>query len=752
MESRRVVGGMASGIWNDAEVPEASKKDISDELNELLDKMKVIDVQVHAKRSRDDVAEAEKMLQKTLTPTSELQEQLSPLTVEQRERLEKFLRLIRSDYVAEAELQGMEREVRAKRAQITEMGEECALLEGTKCVLSSKIDKETDRLNRAQDLKLCAEQILETAFDKTLIVDSADLNAGIGASRRYFVEGISYVQRMIDGLTVLSFQDAELVLGPREALLRCWEADTKLNQIKPPTCHAGFNAEILIGSVVNSCSNLAVGLIDDDTAFSDKVLSDDELLRVFCPTRFVPTDMLSYSQKAVRAMKITLQLLNKLGGWKIPLPIPGCIAKDYDFNTNDYSPVDEELIENLEFPAVMILGTSMVSTFNLTRYRRCLKTCVHSPQRVRYPCPNYAYLTKGMNVDLFQVSIRGWSFVTWKNRLEMPDLRKVIWKGLCLGPKFAFSQIYLRGGTNNIKQLCTYKNLNPCLANFGLFFSGYESYIQEIVTEFRCSVFALGASPPALQPLLDSPQSAILEADKDGMPLIPLRSEGNVNVDEEAQERAARAYQRMLYLCLKQVEGTKFVVNKEQLLFWMALPTPIEVLSAYSQGRGRLDDFGHLLQTASLIFAKYHCLAIWRGIRCLPGYGNMIGRGCSGGCPIFLDDGSIQEGIISEVAHQHSGSFGPVINCIGPLLTGVKWDSLEFGKYDYNECFTTDVALLSSDSSQTLEVGDIVKIRDVPRFRIIVSRSAAGVWSVGLNGRLFSKLQDVSPAVGVFSC
>ncbi|CAG0921360.1 unnamed protein product [Notodromas monacha] len=752
MESRRVVGGMASGVRNDAEVPEALKKDISgtwvdhplvivcvnlnlfgflrfvDELNELLDKMKVIYVQVRAKRSRDDVAEAEKMLQKTLSPTSELQEQLGPLTVGQRERLEKFLQLIRSDYVAEAELQGMERE-------------------GTKCVLSSKIDEETDRLNRAQDLKLCAEQILETAFDKTLIVDSADLNAGIGAGRRYFVEGISYVQRVIDGLTVLSFRDAELVLGPRDALLRCWEADTKLNQIKPPTCHAGFNAEILTGSVVDSCSNLAVGLIDDDTAFSDEVLSDDELLRVFRPTRFIPTDILSYSRKAVQAMKITPQLLNKLGGWKIPLPIPGCVAEDYDFNTDDYAPVDEELIENSEFPAVMILGTSMVSTFNLTRYRRCLKTRVHSPQRVRYPCPNYAYLTKGMNV-----SISGWSFVTRKNHLEMPDLRKVIWKGLRLGPKFAFSQIYLRGGTNDIKQLCTYKNFNPRLANFGLFFSKYESYIREIVTEFRCSVFALGASPPAPQPLLDSLQSAILEADKDGMPLIPLRSDGNVNVDKEARERAARAYQRMLYLRLKQVEGTKFVVNKEQLLFWMSLPTPIEALSAYSRGRGHLDDFGHLLQTASLIFAKYHCLAIWRGIRCLPGYGNMIGRGCSGGCPIFLDDGSIQEGIIPEVAHQHSGSFGPVINCIGPLLTGVKWDSLELGKYDYDECFTTDVALSSSDSSRTLEVGDIVKIRDVPGFRIIVSRSAAGVWSVGLNGRLFSKLQDVSPAIGVFSC
>ncbi|CAG0924298.1 unnamed protein product, partial [Notodromas monacha] len=69
-------------------------------------------------------------------------------------------------------------------------------------------------------------------------------------------------------------------------------------------------------------------------------------------------------------------------------------------------------------------------------------------------------------------------------------------------------------------------------------------------------------------------------------------------------------------------------------------------------------------------------------------------------------------------------------------------DTLGLRKYDYDECFTTELALSVSGLLSTLEAGNIVKVKGFDGHRIVVLRSVSGIWTVGFNGRMFSELQD----------
>ncbi|CAG0917607.1 unnamed protein product [Notodromas monacha] len=81
-------------------------------------------------------------------------------------------------------------------------------------------------------------------------MDSTDLNAGLGYGLRYFVEGTSFVQRVIDGVMFLSFWDLEFILGSCELVLKKWEADSKLCHVGgQPGCIVGPNSEFLTGAM-----------------------------------------------------------------------------------------------------------------------------------------------------------------------------------------------------------------------------------------------------------------------------------------------------------------------------------------------------------------------------------------------------------------------------------------------------------------------------------------------------------------------
>ncbi|CAG0925855.1 unnamed protein product [Notodromas monacha] len=178
------------------------------------------------------------------------------------------------------------------------------------------------------------------------------------------------------------------------------------------------------------------------------------------------------------------------------------------------------------------------------------------------------------------------------------------------------------------------------------------------------------------------------------------------------------------------------VVDAERNLGWIALPTPIDGLRAYSSGCGKLTDFGHITPSGYLIFAKYHCISMWRGIRMLPGYEKVVGRICSGQYPRWLDDGTVAVGVAPDNLHGHSGSFGPVSDCVGPLVPTGNIDLAKLRKFDFDECFLTDAATSNARSRSKIEVGDIVRIRNVKGTRIVVSRTPTGFWTVGFGGQL----------------
>ncbi|CAG0921787.1 unnamed protein product [Notodromas monacha] len=657
--------------------PSKTPKEATEELTELVRRIQTIDV-----NSRKRVLNGAKgaSLDSETSMMSELNQLkgVKSLLIEQRLRLARFLKVMQSEFVAESELQGAERELRLKKVCIAEIGEECMLLEtnaiklkGTEDDLREKIMKDQLLLDRARELQREADNALKEAFQRVLISDACSINEALGSGRWYLANDVSFTGREENGVTTLRFRDAELVLGPSDGLLLAWVRD--MNKGLLPTKIADVPDETTPNTSAIRRSIEVQPVIGDDKvvmnyAQSDassvqtefELLSDDVICKIFLMTKFVPENEMQYFRNASRAMKITDRLLDLLGDWKIPLPIPGCVFEDFGFATDDYG----------------FTG----------------------------PLP-------GMKVEINQVSISGWCAVMRRNSLSMKALRDIIFNRLHLGPSYKFAQIYLRIGTNDVKGLCTFKYYDVRFPTFEAFYKEYEQFMGNLVKTFACNVFALGAAPPSVSPLLESPTSVALDADQNGLPLVPLRCLDNVDiVEEEDRERAGRIYLNEIYRRLAGIDGVMNVVDAERNLGWIALPTPIDGLRAYSSGRGKLSDFGHITPSGYLIFAKYHCISIWRGIRMLPGYEKVVGRICSGQYPRWLDDGTVAVGLAPDNLHEHSGSFGPVSDCVGPLDPTGNMDLAKLRKFDFDKCFLTDAATSNARSRSKIEVGDIVRI------------------------------------------
>ncbi|CAG0925331.1 unnamed protein product [Notodromas monacha] len=716
--------------------PSKTPKEATEELTELVRRIQTIDV--NSRKRVHNGAEGASLDSET-SMMSELNQLkgVKSLSIEQRLWLARFLKVMQSEFVAESELRGAERELRLKKVRIAEIGEECMLLEtnaiklkGTEDDLREKIMKDQLLLDRARELQREADNALKEAFQRVLISDACSINEALGSGRWYLANDVSFTGREENGVTTLRFRDAELVLGPSDGLLLAWVQD--MNKGLLPTRIADLPDETTPDTSAIRRSIEVQPVIGDDKvvmnyAQSDassvrtefELLSDDVICKIFLMTKFVPENEMQYFRNASRAMKITDRLLDLLGDWKIPLPIPGCVFEDFRFATDDYG-FTGPLRENSDLPAILILSTSMTSGWGLGEW--VFRTRIADFQNMRRPIPNFAYLTAGMKVEINQVSISGWCAVMRRNSLSMKALRDIIFNGLHLGPSYKFAQIYLRIGTNDVKGLCTFKYYDVRFPTFEAFYKEYEQFMGNLVKSFACNVFALGAAPPSVSPLLESPTSVALDADQNGLPLVPLRCLDNVDlVEEEDRERAGRIYLNEIYRRLAGIDGVMNVVDAERNLGWIALPTPIDGLRAYSSGRGKLSDFGHITPSGYLIFAKYHCISIWRGIRMLPGYEKVVGRICSGQYPRWLDDGTVAVGLAPDNLHEHSGSFGPVSDCVGPLVPTGNIDLAKLRKFDFDECFLTDAATSNARSRSKIEVGDIVRIRNVKGTRIVVS-------------------------------
>ncbi|CAG0921469.1 unnamed protein product [Notodromas monacha] len=331
-----------------------------------------------------------------------------------------------------------------------------------------------------------------------------------------------------------------------------------------------------------------------------------------------------------------------------------------------------------------------------------------------------------LDVDVFQYAISGWAAVIGTGTYTAEEIKEKVYADLNLDDSFKFVQIYVRW-----------------------FLTMYEDFMDKMATVFGVPIIAIGASPP--NPTLGEDEGKTLDKDEEGLPVVPLTVQGRMNaVLDEARMQAGRTFQTKLYEELRNKIGIR--QGAQGSPGWWALPTPIDYLTKYSRAYGKLKSFGHIAPRGLLKFARDHGMVIAFGLELLPE--RYAVKSCSGKCAIWGEDGGVFFGIPPTQAHAHCGLTGPVGACKGgedrfydPERKGVAGDpfiSMLTGKLEYDECFTTDMALYHPKRQDTKEgvcSGDVVKVRGLQYQTIVVFKTYKGCWVVGCGGRFFYPME-----------
>ncbi|CAG0915865.1 unnamed protein product [Notodromas monacha] len=145
---------------------------------------------------------------------------------------------------------------------------------------------------------------------------------------------------------------------------------------------------------------------------------------IFEVSRFMPDNSPTYFNNVGKSMKLTDAVFKELKSnqVKVPLPVPGTLVADFDFSTAKLDFTTESR-KNSKRRAVLIIATSLCSSFHLRGKDFTFRTRIRADQRTERAVPNFSHLVEDLDVDIYQWSMSGWSVVCGDGSMSSTNLR-----------------------------------------------------------------------------------------------------------------------------------------------------------------------------------------------------------------------------------------------------------------------------------------------------------------------------------------
>ncbi|CAG0918254.1 unnamed protein product [Notodromas monacha] len=179
-------------------------------------------------------------------------------------------------------------------------------------------------------------------------------------------------------------------------------------------------------------------------------LTDANLEKFMEGKQFIPEKPVEYRRNVAQRLGLTSEHLERLE--PIQLPVPGCIVQDWQHNTPEFSKIIEERTSDPLKPQVLVIGTSLTSYIRLGDGKDTFAGHVRDDKCTQKPVFDFSHLFADLPISLYQYSISGLSF-KYGQAYTPENLREMVYSDLKLKSNFQFNQVYIRIGTNDIKEV-----------------------------------------------------------------------------------------------------------------------------------------------------------------------------------------------------------------------------------------------------------------------------------------------------------
>ncbi|CAG0916996.1 unnamed protein product [Notodromas monacha] len=496
-------------------------------------------------------------------------------------RLIEFMSVIRSDFLYEKTVDGARISISRKRAKLAEAEEEHALLIRSEEDLRSDIDARRKLIEDADRLYGIAVTKLSRAFDAVTLNDRNTFLKKIHSGEELLIalkDGESY--HVSDNVCEIRVGGSFIRFGTSDDLKRFWFARSAMD-----------------APVASDVSVVLKPVVSND---AKKIEDFDNRVRAIVKGTFSPT-----AHRASSLAK-TLRAPN----------IPPAIQADVKPCSSD-SLTQERSFRHWSFifsvskfmpdnpPAYF---ANVAANMNLTD--SVYNELTRGDVKVPLPVPGTIVADFNFSTASLPWSMSGWSLTCGDGTLSATQLKDRIYSDLKLDATFVFYAVFIRGGTNDIKQLIL--------------------------------IFAMGASPPCNKKGRFAP--LLMKTDDQGIPLLPLSLRENQMVEEgrpfvlgvEEQMEAGRIYQYALYSKLQSLIG---FLNKS--------------------------DVKHPGWRVALSFAKDNSICVRIGLSWLGDPSDFPIHVCCGRAPYWDAYGNIVKGVHPFKYHIHCGKSGIVDKCFG---------------------------------------------------------------------------------------
>ncbi|CAG0923713.1 unnamed protein product, partial [Notodromas monacha] len=350
--------------------------------------------------------------------------ELEKLSLDSWKRLVECLAVIKNEFLCDRMIEGSQASLNRKKAKLMSVEEEHVKLAQSETTMVTTLNARRRLIEDSNKAETAAMTRLRKAFTAITKVDQDHLLQGFTEPTELFLSlnNNDKLKNMGDTIEI-KLGNLTLHVGKERALEKIWRESLKLH-VEPDLERTDMSQmEVIEGGTINlgTIKASAVFILDkeDPKEKENKVevimnpsaialgprtrdgYGFVHLSMIFRISKFFPISPPNYFANVAAEMGLTHEIYGELKGKSIDLPIPGTIVDNYKFST-EQTPIEGEPRRNSSKKAIILISTSMCSTFHFGGKKDSYRTRVDCKEWVHYPVMDVGYMVDDLDVEILQ--------------------------------------------------------------------------------------------------------------------------------------------------------------------------------------------------------------------------------------------------------------------------------------------------------------------------------------------------------------